>query len=326
MSNKRVTNLFAEIAARDLPNLPDPWPGIRLRIVSGAVSQQADTSHGWQRVGDARWRAGFVVAALLLVSLGINLWQSVARPQPVSAQAVLRAAASQTPANLAAHGVHSFHSTMTITWTDERPSRAGATVIATQQTWGVTPDRWRVEFRSRHVPETDPPISLGAGSDGTTEWSSSVLGTTPQVRIGAARPEDVVPAFTRLDVTSGNGVPLSVTDALQCYQPTLVGEDVVAGRAAYIIDLGPEQCPAATVTTGGRNATTDPALPDQQRRQRVWIDKQTFFWLKGEQRTLDGTVIRRSEVTQIEYNVPIAQDVFTFVPSPGSAITDLRPG
>jgi outer membrane lipoprotein-sorting protein len=75
----------------------------------------------------------------------------------------------------------------------------------------------------------------------------------------------------------------------------LMGEGQVAGRPVYIINLSASRCTTGQPTDGPMT---------------VWIDKETLFVLKQEQRSADGRVVSTSEVTEIAYNGPLSDSVF----------------
>lgn len=90
----------------------------------------------------------------------------------------------------------------------------------------------------------------------------------------------------------------------------LSGEGVVAGRPAYIIDIGPRPCATNT--------------PDLDGNRRVWLDKQTLFLLKSEQYSRTGGRLTAStEVTAIEYNGNL--DDSLFAPPKDMTVEDINP-
>ena len=58
----------------------------------------------------------------------------------------------------------------------------------------------------------------------------------------------------------------------------------------------------------------------------IWVDKDTFFVLRQELYSTDETrLIMQSEVTSINYNVPVDPALFTFKPPAGAKVLDGRP-
>jgi len=279
--------------------------------------------------------ASVVAAALLITAVGIGtLWLAV-RPQRASAQAILEKATAT--ADTALGGVQSFHiTTASVGDAGFLPGRTLSDPLkrtATGEQWGAAPNRWRSDFTYQDASGMGPcgrdsGACLGSGSDGQAEWS---YGTNPQgafeVRIGALPAGKAVPVNLPITLTmpSGGG---AVESAAKCYHPKLAGEATVAGRAAYVIDLGPFLCsPGFSVDRKSGTVTPIPVTPPgEQGVNRMWVDTQTFFFLKEEHDYPDGTLKFRREVTAIAYNIPIPDSVFAYVPPPGATIIDLRPG
>jgi outer membrane lipoprotein-sorting protein len=106
----------------------------------------------------------------------------------------------------------------------------------------------------------------------------------------------------------------SESNLLSCYDPELEGSATVAGRAVWVIDLGQASgCLPATV--GGEPIGG----------VRVWVDKETYFVLKTELYEVpEQTVLFSAEVLEIEFNVPLDADLFTFTPPPGATIQEVN--
>ena len=69
--------------------------------------------------------------------------------------------------------------------------------------------------------------------------------------------------------------------------------ETVAGRPAYAIDLGENNCVSASA-------------PHLDARHTVWVDKETAFILRYEvQGTAGQGLLQRIEVEEISYNVPL---------------------
>ncbi len=124
--------------------------------------------------------------------------------------------------------------------------------------------------------------------------------------------------------------PQSVGDVLdqarRCYQPHLQGETTVAGREAYLVNLGASSCPSSyELKPSGTVVPGTPRPPTEQGRYMMWIDKETFIVLKSERDNADGTPQARYEVTAVTYNQRYPDDLFTYQPPVGAQITDVRP-
>ncbi len=117
---------------------------------------------------------------------------------------------------------------------------------------------------------------------------------------------------------------------LSCYHDaTTSGTATIAGRQAYMIDLGPDSCPPGyTLGSGGTPIPMATLPPAQQGRHTLWVDKQLYVVLKMELFNGDGSLQGRSEVTAFDINQHIPESVFTFAPPPEVThpqVTDLRP-
>ncbi|MGH7861534.1 MAG: LolA family protein, partial [Candidatus Dormibacteraceae bacterium] len=101
--------------------------------------------------------------------------------------------------------------------------------------------------------------------------------------------------------------------ASKCGTPSVTGTATVAGRSTDVIDLVPSKCP-------------DVSTPELNGPSTIWVDQETFFVLKEVQYSgTDGKLLSTTEVTSIQYNVPVAPARFSFTPPPGARIEDDRP-
>lgn len=295
-----------------------------------------------RRIALHRWQVavGIATAAALILAVGFGAFSWVVRPQPVSAAAVLQKAIG-VASDPAAAGIWSYHfkreginyvpSTLSINKGTVTPSAATITFIETDERWGVFPNRWRTDYRTQRGQNLAGAVASGSASDGTTEWSYSPFGSETEIQIGALPPGAKTPLFLPIQLPTGAqpGQDATYTAPTGCYHPKLAGEATVAGRAAYVIDLGPYLCPSSFTIGGDGTPVPGPITPpEQQGRHTMWIDKETFFYLKSENYNADGTLMSRQEVTEIAYNITIPDSVFAYSPPPdvhSARVTDLRP-
>lgn len=288
-----------------------------------------------RRIAFHRWQAvvGIATAAALILAISLSAFWWMGRPASVSAEAVLQKATA-VASDPAAAGIRSYHykreaisyvpSTLSINKGTVTPSAATITLVVADEHWGVFPNRWRTDYRA----SAD---ASGSASDGTTEWSYSPFGSETEVQIGALPPGATTPLFLPIQLPTGAqpGQDVTYNAPRGCYHPKLAGEATVAGRAAYVIDLGPYLCPSSfTIYTNGTRVPGPITPPEQQGRHTMWIDKETFFFLKSENYNPNGTLMSRQEVTEIAYNITIPESVFAYSPPPGvhiTRVTDLRP-
>lgn len=129
----------------------------------------------------------------------------------------------------------------------------------------------------------------------------------------------------------------SITDVLarysqdkQCMSAQLAGERTVAGHAVYQINVTPKPT-ACGIAVGDyrvgqvRQGTGDDASQTVARMQ-ISVDKQTFLPLKTEVRDGSGTVLDRSEVSFLEYDVALADASFSYTPPAGARVSTFSGG
>lgn len=330
---------LAATAQQLVRNLRPPVPkmafaarlGERLATEAATVTRQPN---GRAPAGVIRWRrlhlidhpsrwwslAGLATAAVLvLVFAGLATW--MLRPQTVSAQELLDKARAAA-ADAVAGGVRSFVLTeVTLSHPTARlKAEAGYTSeeqLRTETTrWYEAPNRWRIESKGTAL-GSDGQELPGKGwqrttvSDGTDVWSYDVLRNAVQVN-------RLEPTMDGKGGVARFGQAASDLDtvlqrASTCGTPALKGSEPVAGRPAYVIDLGSSTCPSASA-------------PEMNGPRVIWIDKETFFVLKVVQYSgLDGQLLSTTEVTSVQYNVPGDPARFTFTPPAGATVQDLRP-
>lgn len=287
--------------------------------------------------GQRSW-LGIAVAAVLLLSIGMGVSQWVGRPQPVSAREILTKVELVGINGTSVRSVHLKSMSeyrFPLDYIRGTPVPGGVTGGSTNLTelWEDAPNRWRIDLRQRSgslPPALD--TRIGSASDGDTEWSYSPLGLDTEIQIGALPTGATPPKLNTIQLPTGNqqrGEVVTDTLLTRCHpQPTISGEATVAGRATYVINLGPDTC--ATYTRASVNGTEIPGpttSPDVQGRQTMWVDKETYLILKQELLYPDGSSVSRYEVTEIAYNVVIPTDVLALPPTDLTIVrtTDLRP-
>src|SRR5581483_6634523 len=81
----------------------------------------------------------------------------------------------------------------------------------------------------------------------------------------------------------------------------------------YKVYLGPAKCRSASA-------------PELNGPHTIWLDKETFFVLKSEIRAVNSDQLTSSmEVTHIQYNLDLPNDLFQFAPPANAKVNDLRP-
>jgi len=294
-----AARLADQLAKRDDEPLPRPFP----RSLSK---------------GQRRWRTsvGVAVAAVLLLVVSIGAWGVVTRPQPVSAQAVLQKA---TLANVNGVAVSTYHYKLlsvryATTATVKGDPTPGGQQVETEamEVWGAFPDRWRIDFRTRRMPDDgSSDLVTGSVSNGTDVWSYNSVdrGRNGQLDPGFDVQVGALPSWGKTlplyslpiaAVPDQAGVTQADSVWTRCYkEATLHGMAPVAGRMAYAVDLGRYTC-------GASPAGATPT------RLTIWIDKELGILLKMEERTPDGALVSWGEMTEVEINAPISPFVFSY--------------
>lgn len=248
-----------------------------------------------------RWSFAGIGAVLLLALTALAFFAT--RPPAVSAQELLNHARSAA-SDLNSVGVKSFEMVQTsyaliVDDPQTPPTRASH---GETKTWYAGPTRWRIETKSEAP--TQPPFQAVTVSDGTSQWDYNAADNTVNVQLADVH-NFPSPSVLSLDFLQ--------QDMSNCYNPQVLGEETVAGRAAYKVSLGPAKCRSASIWYLNGPHT-------------IWLDKETFFVLKSEIRAEQGDQISAAiEVTHVEYNLDLANELFTFTPPPGARVNDMRP-
>ncbi|HEY0739798.1 MAG TPA: hypothetical protein VGD69_33050, partial [Herpetosiphonaceae bacterium] len=217
--------------------------------------------------------------ALLLLVLALGVW---AYPTPLSAQQILE----QAQAAHAAPVVESYHLQAT-----QRDQKAAAIHI---EEWAL---RGGYQRQERIFYDTQGAM---VATQGTVKTPSQIWeyetrdGQTQVVEISADNP-----AADSKELRNPN---VSLEDLLdgysrKCQTAVYQGEATVIGRAAYQIELVPNQQQCSIAAKPGEAAERVFAL--QQGRRLLWLDQQTLVLLKWEQYDQDATLQASYEVTSV---------------------------
>ncbi|MFZ3070565.1 MAG: outer membrane lipoprotein-sorting protein [Anaerolineaceae bacterium] len=272
----------------------------------------------FSRIFHAGWQRAALLAAVVLMAVGIGVIVS-SRTSPVNAQQILEKTLAVT--NLpSASGVQSLalietgNAVPANTRLDALSNLNGdERIISETKWWYAAPKEWRVEYQQTILAADGSEISSDtslAVSDGVDIWhydpeQNTVIVNKYSENIGG---KGAVALFGQ------NAQSLSdlLQQAATCYDPKISGRESVAGREAYVIDLGPSKCPSAS-------------SPEMNGRLVLWVDKETYFVLKQEQYNQEGSqVLLTSEVTQVQYNAPLDPGLFSFTPPAGAHLIDNR--
>lgn len=297
------------------------WATINERMVP-ITSQRAHIPHRYRRPV-VHCVAAVIVVALVAATAGV-VWR--ARPQSVSAQAILEKASAPVSGSLSATGIRTYHFKVSSAVQVTLANGQQDVITSTAESWGALPDRWRAETTTHTT--LGGASTFANGSDGTIEWSYEDQGQRREAHIGMLSPGEMTPIPQPIRLSGVTMTPGAAVDVGQCYRQAKMADDAtIAGRQAYAIVLGPNSCSQGAIID--RSGTAIPSTivpPSLQGRAMVWIDKRTLFFLKQEIDNIDGTVKELSEVTQLDENPQVVDSLFAFVPPAGATIVDQRPG
>lgn len=317
----QISEAQARVWTRVLTNAQTPGRAVSLRGVLRFFAEPASSAIQGRRrmIGPRAWlRAGLVAACVLVIAgLGLYLWAG--QPPTVNAQQIMAKARAMINSP-ASGGVTSFslveirRAALDPRMRAESGLKGDEQIVSERKLWFQAPNRWRSEYRETVVAsdgkETNRYTSI-AVSDGTDRWDYDPARNNVTIH-------RLDPSMTGKDSVSPFGQDVNnlndlFEQASTCFDAKVTGRASVAGRAAYVVDLGPNKCPPASA-------------PELAGRLVLWVDQETFFVLKQEQHAAaDDKVIETREVTQIQYNIALDPALFTFTPPAGATIMDNRP-
>lgn len=271
---------------------------VQLNSLPVRRSAQREKAPGTGWLSLPRW--SFIGASVLLIVLALAVYWTM-RPQPVDA-AVLLDKAHSVATNLQTSNVKSFEMVRENVQSIFAAPNAVPTGESpwTQHIWHAGPTVFRIETQSSS-PDQRSEIMI---SDGVWNYRYDVNAKTVQIDTASA---------DYFSLPTASTLEMYQQESKRCFDPKVVGEEQIAGRAAYVIDLGNNKCPSASM--GGLDAGP----------HKVWLDKETLFVLKEQVYTPNGTyLLSQSEITLFRFNLDIPADVFHFTPPPGTVINDFR--
>lgn len=170
-------------------------------------------------------------------------------------------------------------------------------ITSTVQVWYRKPGQWR--FEGSQVQPPGPATSVVMVLSNAVAWTwTSITDVVQENPATVPEPGD----STQGKAGDWNPYGASDLDTLlgawrSCYSPVPLGEETVAGRAAWAFDLGATRCPSASAS-------------DFNGPARIWVDRETLFTLKYLVLAPDGTVAMLREVTSIAYDVTLPDGLF----------------
>lgn len=280
-----------------------------------------------------RWSRGWVhrvaiagVALVILLSAGaaalLAHGDRADGPQLGATRVLANAREVSTAGNVS--GIDHFSMTMrsTLLATVDGHERTVASIETRR--WVEQPNRWRREVEVSRYDNAGNWIQGDlvyiSVSDGTTNWeyengyrltAAGVEGAGESLETKpASSPEPVNTALSlgTLSWTTGSASVAEVLDAaMSCYDPKVGGMEVLAGRTAYVINLGPSRCQPTpyAVPTSGRAVSFVPIT--------VWVDADTFLPLKWVGRSDDiPNMTQVFEIVELDLHPDLDPSLFTY--------------
>ena len=285
-----VPLLLDDIATQAVPHVGDPWPALRARLASsprrGSV-RRPGSLRGWPLVA--------ALLALAVVAAGLLTWGPPAAS--VSAAEILDHA-YDVSASAALPGISSYHVRASRT---TRPA-SGLLNDAAIESWGAAPDKRRVSIRCGDCPAEMTADLLEVGGQ---VWSVTTLGGR-QYALRTTAPDG--PADLLLPLGGTPADVLRRAAQLGCGSAAMHGQASVAQRQAYLIEV--DRQPSQTCSSAAGN-------------DQFWVDQQTFLLLRAEEHLHSdriGDEVATYQVTDVAYNVPTSDDLFTYAPTPATRI------
>jgi outer membrane lipoprotein-sorting protein len=328
MNEQTRTQLMHQIAENAVSDGLDLWPEIQARLEVEANRRSGEAS-GPERPDPrplpGRWHGivvsrrpllGLASAAILALAIGatLPLWN---HPDAVSAQEILdRAEATASGSPVA---VTTYH----LQQVRRVPGKGGATI--TTEVWFGGSSRQRSE--SRIADGTGAVSSSGVIFDGAQTWIHHAEKGQTQVihTVGTTwtNPVDDPSKHTSLsDVLAQYGNDKS------CLTARHVGEESVDNRPSYVIAVTPraDGCGRDLGATARKVVGPGAGGDDSVGQMTIWVDQQTFLPLRTEVRNPTGVVLDESQVTDLQYNVPIPDSTFSYTPPAGVAVYNFTGG
>jgi outer membrane lipoprotein-sorting protein len=298
MQEQHFKQTLHDIAEEQVPGTVDLWPAIQAQ----AHTRRPRSRNQWLQ------RPLALAAVVVLALASLFIWAG--QHDAASAEEILQQAAIVADEPAAA-GIQSYVLTRTHTFVSpvgNPPSFDGETETSHSDVviYFQAPNLWRSEH-----PGDPSALSI---RDGTYSWVYFREHNMIQVSMADEEPEELSALYLAL---APYAIPFHrfgevLDELMECYTPTLEGNDMVAGRETWVIDLG-NALSCLPPPTGGE--------PYVLLTIKVWIDQETHYILKTVMyRGEEQEPVSTTEVTDIRFNVPLDSDLFTFTPPPGAEI------
>lgn len=307
MSEDFVRSELKEHLQQNMPNSQDPWPEIRGRIQGSKAVRRSWLGSGLRPVAVL---AG-VALVLVLAIAGALLWP--VQPKLASAEAVI-AEAEKVAKDGSNGGLSSGHMVEHFRFTEvdrDTLKPIDSVLEGRTETWYQAPDKVASKTSSHSSEGTFESSTLQIGDS-----HYQTMGSLPQINITTMR-EDAPRLFRPLDAKALYSTPPRFGAVEKPYTATLVGNEQILGRDAYVMELNvtPELLEAEAT---GRYTLI-------RHKYRLWIDQQYYLVLKHQAWNKDGVLMDDNVIETLELNQPVDSALFEVRLAPGYVVADMRP-
>ena len=296
-----------------MDDTPPPDPGFVYHLWQHLTRESLPTRNvrgqrTWMRIWPERRQfltvpqlaaVGLIAAVFLVAVVGLRGTVGIrplSQPSTVNAYEILQRA-SLAAVNPSVTGLSSFASTQVM--------RSRENGHLESRTWFRAPDSWRHEVRPIDTPGRIPgSVQQVVVTDGQVVWNHEVGRNLVRILPRRLAGEDTYGIFDDWNN--------AIARLASCSDPLMKGEEVVAARPAYVLDLRPGAC-------------VGPSPDRPAGRHTMWVDKVTSFVLRttiSDPSGHDLTVVQ--DVTTITYDHTLAENLFTFTPPGGALVLDTR--
>jgi hypothetical protein len=273
-----------------------PVPALRF---DSAAARQSGAQMGRSLVPTPRAIAYVALGIALFVAAGFGLAASLTRDgaTSVSAAAILEKARQQAAGAAESSPSVFFQISKQQTDVVGRPPSINQTRIWSDGT------RWRIEqyaIAGEKVPQLRSVQVFDGGSIWAYDGATGEVSTSPSTS-GAGRPFSVLQ-------TPGESLQMLFDGRAECWSPVLTGSERIAGREAYVIDLGRNRClaPEHVHKVNGLDVIG-------RSLRKIWVDHETFAVLKSEAHGYPREdIIFTFELEDISFPPSIAEEAFQF--------------
>lgn len=258
--------------------------------------------------------AGALVGAAAALAF-LLLQNGISDPGSTRGEEVLKRAATAAASPREA-GIRSLVATRQVVVYFLGDQRMGVPALEiAAEAWYEGPDRQRIEVAyEAWSPDGGAPTRNSRVQvwDGTDYWTYD----SSERAVTVLRQEGRAGVFEEGLLGAVPAEAMGATDAPVCRTANVTGEETIAGRDAYVLELGRPRCGLA--------------LPGNDGRSVLWADKETGLILRSESHAADGRLSIAAQVTHVEINGTMDPDRFTFIPPADAVLHDhrelVRPG